>query len=602
VCGILGIASARSHHLDTPDALLVRLRDLMAHRGPDGSGLWRDASVALAHTRLAVIDPTHHADQPMESADGRWVVVYNGELYNDADLRLQLTRRGAAFRTSCDTETLVEALAAWGDAAIHRLRGMYAFAALDREQHRLILARDPLGIKPLYWWRGSVSGTPLLIFASEPAPILRHPAVTPRPDLVTLSAYLTTIRTTLGERTLFEGLRTLTPGQIITFDLADQRLPTRRADWWDEHAPWVRPHDPDAAVRRAVEDSVRIHLRADVPLCALLSGGLDSTILARLALDHTPSLRTFCAGAPDGDEGDLACARLAAEALGTTHTEVHIDPRLFLDTWDQLIHRNALPLSTPNEVAIRRLAVAIREAGCVVTLSGEGADELFAGYEHAARAAADFEASPPPRDLWSLHAADFQIRSNAWVPAELKPRLLTPVARAVAEGDAALRDHYRDELERLRERFGGPGVACHLAFHRRINLAGLLLRLDQAAMLESVEARTPLADRNLCLLAESLAPDDRFRIHEHVFEGKRVLRRAFAHRLPPGVATRPKASFPLPFRQWLPLAVPWLDDNAWARDIFTAEALAAVRADPAHAWHLAWPILNIARWGRRWWG
>lgn len=604
MCGIFGIATVRSRALDEPDRLVCRLRDLMTHRGPDGEGLWRDQSAVLAHRRLAVLDPTSAGAQPMQSADGRWVIVYNGELYNDADLRGDLARAGVRFRTACDTETLVEALAAWGESAIERLRGMYAFGAFDRSEHRLLLARDPLGIKPLYWWRGISRGVPVVTFASEVRPIVEHPAVERRPDLAVLSSYLTTIRTTLGERTLFEGVRALAPGQRLAIDLAGERPIVRSSDWWEGRAAWVPPSDPVGAVGRAVEESVSVHLRSDVPLCALLSGGLDSTIIAREAVSRVGSLRTFCAGTPGGVGEDLVHAEFAAMALGVEHRSVEVDRGSFLTGWGDLVERSGLPLSTPNEVAIQAVSRAIRAAGCVVTLSGEGADELFAGYEGPLRAAMEFESrdAGDPRG-WAERAARFQVESNAWVPPALKARALDPVAAAAIEGDAVLFDHYRAELEALGARCArGSRVQAHLAFQRRINLAGLLLRLDQSTMIESVEGRTPLADQELCLLAESLPLEEKFSKIDGGFETKSALRRAFAPRLPASVVARPKASFPLPFQAWLGDAAAVLDQNTWARDLFSAELLHAVRTDAARVWQLAWPVLNLARWGRRWWG
>ncbi|MBM4109314.1 MAG: asparagine synthase (glutamine-hydrolyzing) [Phycisphaerae bacterium] len=602
MCGIFGIVTLRSGGLSEPDEMACRLRDLMAHRGPDGAGLWRDGSALLAHRRLAVLDPSDAGAQPMSSADGRWVVVYSGELYNDASLRRELARRGALFRTSCDTETLVEALSAWGESAVDRLRGMYAFGAYDRAEHRLLLARDPLGIKPLYWWRGSSAGAPVVIFASEVRPIVEHPAVERRPDLAVVGSYLTTIRTTLGERTLFEGVRTLTPGQRLVVDLSGDRLAVRASDWWAGRAAWAAPPDAAEAVARAVEDSVSIHLRSDVPLCALLSGGLDSTIIAREAMGRAGSLRTFCAGTPGGVGEDLVHAEVAAMALGTRHASVVVDRESFHAGWGGLVERYGLPLSTPNEVAIHAVAGAIREAGCVVTLSGEGADELFAGYEGPVRAAIEFEAREKGEERgWAERAARFQVESNAWVPPALKERVLNPVAAAAAEGDSLLFEHYRAEFEALS---GGREnrVQAHLAFHRRVNLAGLLLRLDQATMAASVEGRTPLADQDLCLLAESLPLGEKFRAAGEGFETKSALRRAFASRLSPAVVTRPKASFPLPFQGWLGDAAGAIAQSGWARDLFTPGLLGAIQSDAGRVWQLAWPVLNLARWGRRWWG
>jgi asparagine synthase (glutamine-hydrolysing) len=194
VCGILGLAGP-----NLPDDLTVaHLRDLMSHRGPDGSGLWRSPGVVLAHRRLAVIDPTPAGEQPMTLPDGS-ALVYNGELYNDAEVRASLAERGIRFRTTCDTETVLHALPAWGTGALAKFRGMYALAFFDAPAQRIILARDPLGIKPLYCRLGPIAGAQALVFASDLRAILACPGVMARPDVGAVSGYLTTIRTTMGE-------------------------------------------------------------------------------------------------------------------------------------------------------------------------------------------------------------------------------------------------------------------------------------------------------------------------------------------------------------------------------------------------------------------
>src|SRR5262245_54039242 len=183
----------------------------MAHRGPDGAGIWDAGHVVFAHRRLAVIDPTPAAAQPFLSRDGRNALVYNGELYNDTDVRRELAALGSDFRTRSDTETVLAALLTWGVGALPRLRGMYALAFYDARHERLLLARDPLGIKPLYWARNGASDSGETAFASEVKPLLSLPWLSPRPDMVTASSYLTTIRTTLGRRTLYQGIDTLEP-------------------------------------------------------------------------------------------------------------------------------------------------------------------------------------------------------------------------------------------------------------------------------------------------------------------------------------------------------------------------------------------------------
>lgn len=619
MCGILGIACALGGRIGLTDAQVVRLRDTMSHRGPDASGLWRSEQrhVALAHRRLAVIepDPPEHGAQPMTTEDGRFVLVYNGELYNDGALRRELARCGTVFRTRCDTETVLRALAAWGADALARLRGMFALALFDSAEHRLLLARDPLGIKPLYLHVGRGDGGPV-VFASEIAAILAHPAVRAEPDWAAVSAYLTTIRTTLGERTLFDGVQTVRPGEAVTIDLAHGPVASvRRAAFW-RSAP-VRGHgEMDACeaaslVRSAVRESVGAHLRSDVPVCSLLSGGLDSTIIAALAAASEPpgGLRTYAAGHDDGaPDADLACARRAAAELGTAHTEALITRDLFLERWPEMVGRLGVPLSTPNEVAINEVARRLRADGRVVALSGEGADELFAGYDAIVSAAMQFESAhaaalrADPANA-RVHRAMLHVNAGAWTPPEHKADVLAPWAWNAGGRDEGWTRELARELGDLQEQAGPNATPAdvHLRFVRRINLAGLLQRLDTAAMLERVEGRTPLADVRIAELAESLPIACKFVPGQPPLT-KRALREAFAGDLPPWVVARPKASFPLPFQSWLDGAADALRVSALAAEAFAPGAVAAVLRDPGALWRLAWPMINLALWGERWWG
>jgi asparagine synthase (glutamine-hydrolysing) len=537
----------------------------------------------------------------MQSDDGSAALVYNGELYNDAELRAELRDRGVRFRTDADTETVLAALRAWGPAALPRLRGMYALAYADTAAGCVLLARDPLGIKPLYFARAAVGGREEIVFASDLRAILAHPGVRARPDLVTASAYLTTIRLTLGERTLFQGVSTLRPGQTLLIgcdpgpvvrDLA-RHLPASPDLPSDER-------ERTGLVRETVTDSVRRHLRADVPLCALLSGGLDSSIIAGIARHNVGELRTYCAGAEGAqDEGDFRHARDVAARIGSIHTEVPVTREQFLQRWASMVEDLGLPLGTPNEVAIYGVAAALRAHGHKVALSGEGADELFGGYDLPLSAAAAYEAGP---ERGRTRPGAFQLASNAWVPLEAKAAVLSGEAHRATEGDAALIDQYSEEFETLR--VGAPAdspLQAHLRFQRRVNLAGLLQRLDTATMLAGVEGRTPLADVEVMRLAEALPISDKFRPGTPP-ETKRILRLAFAPDLPTEVVVRPKASFPLPFQGWLAGAASVLQSSAFAHEVFSEAALAAVAANPAGAWPIAWPVMNLALWGRRWWG
>ena len=599
MCGILGIATTPDHQPGADDDVIRRMRDRMTHRGPDDEGLWRSRNVALAHRRLAVLDPTPAGHQPMITADGRFALVYNGELYNDPELRAELTGLGASFSTGCDTETALTALVRWGPRAIDRFRGMYALALVDTHAQTITLARDPLGIKPLHYWTGTLGGRPHLVFASEIQAILEHPGIRAQPDLVGVSAYLTTIRTTMGSRTMFMGVNTLEPGQILTFDL---QQPTRiAASRSIEVLPGPLELDADV-VRHVVSDSVTRHLRADVPTCCLLSGGLDSAICTKVASERTEWLKTYCAGDPDAapingvpQSDDFAHARSVAHQLGTSHTEVRVDRQLFRQRWGDMIDRSGMPLSTPNEVAINEVARTLRADGHVVTLSGEGADELFAGYDGPLRSAIE-HIENGDRD-----PGLFQLNCAAWIGPDVKAALFNPDVWTALDRDDELITGYRESFESLRLP-GDEPLQTHLRFQRRINLEGLLRRLDSATMLESVEGRTPFADIEVAALADSLPMDRRIRFNGADARTKIALRDAFAGDLPAAIVERPKASFPLPFQSWVADSIDQLDRSTLVSEMFLPEAIDAVKARPTELWNLAWPMLNVAMWSSRWWG
>ncbi len=632
MCGIFGIGAVFGRAPSVDEREAMRLRDLLTHRGPDAAGFWRNGHVYLGHRRLSVIEPEAGANQPMATEDGRFVLVYNGELYNDADLRAELAARGVRFTTRCDTETVLRALAHWGMDALGRFRGMFAIALYDAQLRTLTLARDPLGVKPLYFHCGAHEIT----FASEPTAIVAHPKIGARPNWRMVSAYLTTIRTVLGGETMFEGVHALAPGQAAQCELTGSAPTMRLVDYWRSPAVGDEAIDEFEAarlVRERVEDSVRAHLRADVPTCALLSGGLDSAIVTTVAKRLKDDLRTYCAGAREGasmgaPDNDLFFARLAARQIGTKHAEAIVHRELFRDTWKSLIERQGAPLSTPNETAIFTVASRLRADGCIVTLSGEGADELFAGYEAPMLSAAKF-VEARAGGATTKHGGRFELESNAWVHPDAKRQILREGAWRDAEKDDWVRAHYEREFDRCAREAesddadllrGGAEASldAHLRFQRRVNLAGLLQRLDTATMQAGVEGRTPFADAVVGALAESLPMRVKF---EPIFaeavigageeasipmitgaRTKIALREAFRRALPEEVVDRPKASFPLPFQGWIEDHADALQRSAFAREVFAPDAIDAVVENPAGAWQYAWPMINIAMWGERWWG
>ncbi len=594
---------------------LTDLRDMLTHRGPDDAGLWRGgkagtdaASVAIAHRRLSVIDPTPSGHQPMtwgQASDGkeRFVLSYNGELYNDAEMRKALADVGVHCRTECDTETVLLSLANFGVKALEQFRGMFALALYDREHHKLLLARDPLGIKPLYFAIGEHSdGRHELAFASEIPPLLGVPSIETRANLSMISAYLTTIRTVIGNTTLFDGVYALRPGEFAEVDLRGDSISVQLHRYWSGPSEIDEPISMEVASQwfaGAVTESVRRHLRSDVPICSLLSGGIDSTVIATIARDTLADLRTYCAGASRaaGDpKGDLDFARRTAGWLGSRHDEAVVDRELFSARWPDMVSRLGVPLSTPNEVAIYTVAERLRADGCIVTLSGEGADELLGGYVLPMRSAAQFLSSGNT----DAHAGGrFELESNAWVPPAMKSALLQPEMWDALQQDAGLYGLYEQEMASAAEEAGGYGLKSHLRLQRRLNLTGLLQRLDTATMLASVEGRTPIADAVVARLSESLPMDLKFSIDGDRVETKRVLRESFRDSIPEEVTRREKASFPLPFQDWVTDQTGRLRESGFAKEIFSEAGIASVCSDPKRFWHLSWPMMNIALWGDR---
>ncbi len=628
------------------------MRNRMQHRGPDSAGVWRsrDRTVVLAHRRLAVLDTSLEGSgaQPRESACGGFALVYNGEVYNDQDLRPEL---GIDLSGACDTPTVLEQIASVARAgaggrvglseiggALRNFRGMFALVMHDRKGQRLIVARDPMGLKPLCWWQHETVSGPEVVVASEPGAILAHPAHSARPDLVTVSAYLTTIRTTLGERTMFAGVRAVRPGEVIEFDLSRPGVIRHKGErFWQEPAAVVTGRKGDLASMRewaevvggAVRESVVAHLRSDVPACVLLSGGLDSTIIAKCcqgccagasrgakASALGGALRTYAAGHDDGrDDSDLAYARLASKGLASTHREAHVTREMFAQRWPELVRRTGLPLSTPNQVAIHEIARTLRADGQIVALSGEGADELFGGYDSSLERAAAFERARG-ESAGEHEGGAFQLATNAWIPVEMKARMLRPEVWRALEQDATLTAYYREEFESCRASACADAdpLEAHLRFHRRINLTGLLERLDSCAMLEGVEGRTPFADVRIAELASVLPMELKFRpaaedgtsTSDAATRTKMVLREAFGEgtrdAVPREVLRRPKASFPLPFQGWLVDQAESVRRSEFMRELMLPAAIEVAVAEPQARWGAAWPMINLAMWAEEWWG
>ncbi len=575
------------------------MRDAVAHRGPDGAGVWSAPGVFLGQRRLEVIAPGEAGHQPMLSRDGRWVIVYNGELYNDPQLRQELAKLGQDPDSPSDTATMCQVLSAWGPRGLRKCRGMFAIVAYDTVEKKLVLARDPLGIKPLCYAfaQPTDGGGPELVIASEVTALFGHPHLSPNVDPLGLTAYLTTIRLSTEGRTLFAGVSMLMPGEVHEIDLRHADMPTTQ---------WDLPIESDSSgnLRARVEESVSQHLRSDVPVCVLLSGGLDSTIIAATTRQHRLRLPTFGAGdGSDDPQSDAAFAGRLAEQWELPHRAVTMTQDRFLNGVRALIERTGQPVSTPNETAIHALGCAIRAGGCKVALTGEGADELFGGYHGPLMQAAEYI------DNGGDDPAIAFLLGNAWVPPQMMPMVLSPKLARIAEFAGWLVQAYRDayQIEAARP---GPilsprdeAVRASMRLMRRVNLTGLLQRVDSALSQSGVEGRTPLADRVIAAFADGLAMNEKFDPSLPPHEGTKIaLRSAFKDVVPPEILSRPKASFPLPFQKWMRPLFDELHGQPIIDEFFNREAWDVIAQDPEANWAQAWPMVNIGLWAKHWFG
>src|SRR5262245_22286407 len=373
MCGIAGFVSVEG--LDEHAASrAIRMRDIITHRGPDEAGLHVDGFAALAHRRLSIVDLST-GQQPACNEDGSVWIVFNGEIYNHAEVRRELEAHGHVYRSKSDTETIVHAYEQWGDECVHRFRGMFAFAIWDAPKRRLLLVRDRLGIKPVYWARSG--GT--LLFASEIKALLASDLMTAQANEDVLPEVLST-RYTSGTATMFRGIHKLLPGHRLVFEHG--RVDIR--EYWD--VPVGRAAQPPVAgevvgrFRELLEESVRLRLMSDVPLGMFLSGGIDSSAIAALmARMIDRPLETFSVAFKERAFNELGYAREVARAIGANSHEVVIDDRDFFGALPKLVWHEDEPIAHTSSVPLYFVSALARQQVTVV-LTGEGSDELLAGY------------------------------------------------------------------------------------------------------------------------------------------------------------------------------------------------------------------------------
>jgi asparagine synthase (glutamine-hydrolysing) len=641
MCGVAGIINTDNGPLS--DAGIIRgMSDSMTHRGPDDSGVFMDDRVAFGHRRLKVIDLTEAARQPMSDAAGRAVIVFNGEIYNHLDLREGLSAKGHAFRSRSDTEVILNSYLEYGIGCVERLVGMFAFAVYDRRDGRVFLARDRLGVKPLYY--ASFDGR--LIFASEIKGILRYPGFKRSPDLAGVSSYLS-CRYPVGNGTMFEGISMLPAGHCM--EVVGRSATTRK--YWDlpiiERKEDLGEDYYVSRLRELVAESVGRRMASDVPIGAYLSGGLDSSIVVALMsrLGNAP-VSTFTIGFEEDGFNEFQFAGLVSRMYGTDHREMVLTAEDYIAAMPGLIRHKDAPLGVANEPALYVMSREIKRRATVV-LSGEGADEFFGGYGRIFRSPFDYERM---RELQrnGVPAGDAFIAAMSenlgkryggmvfkdelehflhlyqYMGWEEKTRFLSEGLIERLDNDVSLKEAFRREFDRTK---GLDIYDRYMWVFEKFHLAGLLQRVDATTMAASVEARVPFVDHHALVefamsipfkykirwkslldeLAASVHCSDR--ISERYDIPKYILKKAFEGDLPPEVVWRRKMGFPVPVHRWLGgefnafAREILLDDRARKRGVYNhaslEEALDDREAFNDHGFGLkTWMLLNLELWFR----
>jgi asparagine synthase (glutamine-hydrolysing) len=524
VCGISGV-----FHFDVAAPVtrevLDRMNEVQRHRGPDGAGIYVGERIGLANRRLAIIDRAH-GQQPMTNADGSLWITYNGEVFNYQELRRGLERRGHRFRTASDTEVVLEAYAADGADCVSHLNGQFAFAIWDAPRARLFLARDRLGILPLHF----AEHAGRFLFASEAKGILAHPAMAAAADGESVVQALL-CSTLLDGRTVFRGIESLPPG--FTLSVTDAGVERRR--YWSLSSLALSAEDAreDRAGERfweILEDSVRLRLMSEVPFGVLLSGGTDSSTIAKLAtrLLGRP-VRTFTIDYPNpwkGDDRDSWYAGLMARELGSEHRLFSVEPDAYFDTLERLAWHIERPFNK-GSATMYLLYQRIREHATVV-LCGEGADELMAGYIGSRGLGLDEV------------VGDGAIRFFPWAPSwRLMLRLLSPDVMSTARGE----EYYAAALDTALAEFSSADVLNQaLMLYIRYFLLELLEFHDKTGLAFGVEARPPFLDHRLVELLVPL-PSALKAENGH---GKAFFKRMLAGFLPSAILERRKTHMPIP--------------------------------------------------------
>ena len=636
MCGIAGVLDPTSAR-DRLERNAIAMSDSIAYRGPDDHGLWSDpeAGIALTHRRLSIVDLSPAGHQPMVSADGRFIITYNGEVYNFQEMRPELEARGIRFRGHSDTEVMLEAFAAFGIATtVKRLIGMFTIGVWDRRERTLTLVRDRLGIKPLYWAKFG----DLFLFGSELKALRAHPGWTPRTNRAAVAAFMRH-NCIPAPHTIYEGVHKLEPGTILTLRPGGEPQTTR---FWDARAiaqaGLANPLDANDAeltdrLEALLRDAVGRRMVADVPVGAFLSGGVDSSaVVALMKAANAGPVRTYTIGFELPGFDETADAAAVARHLGTDHTELTVIAKEARDVIPKLTDMYDEPFADSSQIPTH-LVSAMTRRHVTVALSGDGGDELFGGYNRYQLASGHLRSlallprplrralaamlTAVPADRWSqvlsfiparqvgdkLHKLATTLRADS--DADLYRRLVThwepeQIVPGAAEPRGLLWD---TQVER-----DFPGLLERMQFLDLVTYLpdDILTKVDRASMAVALEARVPLLDHRVVEFAWRIPRQTLMRDGS----GKWPLRQVLYRHVPRELIERPKTGFAIPLGEWLrgPL-------REWAEALLSEKRLrdgglldvANVRRTWAehlsgrHNWqYLLWDVLMLEAWRERW--
>jgi asparagine synthase (glutamine-hydrolysing) len=636
MCGICGVFTYGAAAGAVQHSLMETMSRRMAHRGPDDEGVYisNDQRLGLGFRRLSIIDLSPSGHQPMSNEDGRYWIVFNGEIYNHDEHRARLQARGHTYRGRSDTETILHLYEEHGEDCLEHLRGMFALAIWDEHAGRLFLARDRIGIKPLYYaHRGGV-----FLFASEIKALLADPALSPELDEQALSHYLT-FMVPPAPLTLFKGVFKLPPGCRATID---RRGAMKVEPYWDPLESAERSaENPDECVSRVralLDESVRLRMMSDVPIGAFLSGGIDSSSIAALmARRSSRPVKTFTVGYKDSEvSNELAYARQIAREIGADHHEVMIGGEDMIEYMPRLVETQDEPIADPVCVPLYYVSKLARDEGVKVVLVGEGSDELFCGYPwylpylqedrlwHAGRR---FAPAPLLRAAWSAGSLALRLMGRAYDLRRMLDRR-TAGSPTFWGGAIVYTDAAKEELLRAPRGNVPAGASAEIVaqnFRRGAELRPdvdflarmaylelkhrlpelLLMRVDKITMSVSLEARVPFLDHRL---VEAILPLSMSVKLQGQLKG--LLKRAVHGLIPESIINRPKQGFPAPVSQWFDKLPPGVLDDHLVGSALVREGrlngdfirtLLQEHRRGRRDWSVRlWVLYNLSLWHARW--